>query len=329
MTYGKTLSGGMNPGEQDVNEAVTLEARGWVGLLLSGAATREDALALKAWRAADPRHETAFRQEGRLLRLAREAVDELRTEAAATPVRARKRLNRRMVIGGALAASAAGVVVITGREALPVLLAPGADFATGKGESRRVDLAGGVSVQLNTLTRIALRPELGAGAFQILNGEAVVDVAPRSAALAVVAEGGETRTSGGRLSFRCIGGEVKVSCLEGLAQVQLGASTATLQAQRSLTYANGALQAVIPIDPGVEAAWRQGLLIFRDRPLGDVIEEINRYREGRIIIADPRLGARRVNGAFHTARIDQIVDQIRLAYGVRATRLPGNVVLLA
>jgi transmembrane sensor len=327
MTYGNTLSGG-TPGEQDVNEAVTLEARGWVSLLLSGAATQDDALALDVWRAADPLHDAAFRREGRLLRLAREAAGELRADPVRSVTAPARGMSRRLLIGGGLAAATAGVVFIAGRETLGDLGAPSADFATDKGETRRVDLASGVRVQMNTLTRIALRPEIGAGAFQLLTGEAVVEVDPRALALSVVAEGGRTRTSGGRLAFRCLGGEVRVSCLDGLAEVTVGAGAAALPAGRSLTYAKGVLGAAVDIDPAAEAAWRQGLLVFRDRRLGDVIDEINRYRNGRIVIANPQLADRRVNGAFHTDRIDQIVDQIRLAYGVRATRLPGDVVLL-
>jgi len=333
MTSGKTLSGRNNPGEQDVNEAVALEARGWVSLLLSGAATQDDAVALEIWRAADARHEAAFRREGRVLRLARQAAAELRADelrpTASLAVRPARSVSRRLLIGGALAASATGVAYMAGRETLDGFGALAADFATDKGETRRVQLASGASVQLNTLTRIAMRPEVGAGAFQLLTGEAVLDVDPRTTALAVMAEGGETRTSGGRLSFRCLDGEVRVSCLEGLAEVRLGGRTVALPARRSLTYAQGVLQAAVEIDPAAEAAWRQGLLIFRDRRLGDVIDEVNRYRNGRIVIASPGLGDRRVNGAFHTDRIDQIVDQIRLAYGVRATRLPGDVVVLA
>ena len=77
------------------------------------------------------------------------------------------------------------------------------------------------------------------------------------------------------------------------------------------------------------ASWRQGLLVFRNERLGDVIDEINRYRDGRIVVANPNLRNRRVNGVFHTRQIDQVVDQLRLAYGVRAAAMPGGVVLLA
>lgn len=327
MTHGEGVTGGLNPMEQDVNDATAEQARAWVRLLLSGAATQEDALALKRWRGEDVRHDAAFVREGRLFKLARQAAEELRTEAAARPRRAG--LDRRALVGGALAASAAGVAVLAGRDQFGRVMAPSADFTTGKGETRRVDLADGVSVELNTLTRIALRPEAGQGAFELLTGEALVEVGMRGQVLAVMAEGGQTRTNGGRLAFRCLNGSVRVSCLEGTAQVRLSGRSADLSAHHSLSYGQGRLQSVVASDPGAEASWRQGLLVFRDRRLGDVVEEINRYREGRIIIANPQLRGRRVNGAFHTDRIDQVIDQIRLAYGVNATRLPGEVVLLA
>lgn len=149
------------------------------------------------------------------------------------------------------------------------------------------------------------------------------------APLSIFARDGETTASQARLAMRCLDGEVRVSCLEGAAQVRSAGQAATLSAQHSVTYDQKQMQAPTAIDPEAEAAWRRGLLVFRDQRLGDVIEEINRYRTGRIVIADPRLRNRRVNGAFHTDRIDQVIDQMRLAYGVRATRLPGDVVLVA
>ena len=55
-------------------------------------------------------------------------------------------------------------------------------------------------------------------------------------------------------------------------------------------------------------AWQQGLLIFRDVPLARVIDEVNRYRPGRIIVVDPRLGRREVVADFRLDRLDAVVE---------------------
>jgi len=328
MNYRSAPEAGHERRDQDVNDAVVEQAQDWVRRLMSGEATQDDALDLAIWRQADARHERAFVQAARLHKAARQAAADLRREQVMQPA-ARRGMSRRMVVGGAIAASAAGVAVMAERSGTTRFAPAPADFTTVKGETRRVELTAGVSAELNTLTRIALRPSAGEGAFELLTGEAVVTINRPDAPLSIFARDGETTASQARLAMRCLDGEVRVSCLEGAAQVRSAGQAATLSAQHSVTYDQKQMQAPTAIDPEAEAAWRRGLLVFRDQRLGDVIEEINRYRTGRIVIADPRLRNRRVNGAFHTDRIDQVIDQMRLAYGVRATRLPGDVVLVA
>lgn len=315
--------------DQQVSDPVAEQAQAWVRRLMSGEATQDDALDLAVWRQADARHERAFVQAARLHKAARQAALDLRDEQATRPMTVRQGLSRRMVVGGAIAASAAGVAIIAERSGTTRFAAAPADFTTAKGETRRIELAAGVSVEMNTLTRIALRPQSGLGAFELLTGEAVVTIDRPDTPLSIFAQNGETSASQARLAMRCLDGQVRVSCLEGAAQVRSAGQAAALPARHSVTYDQKQMLAPTAIDPEAEAAWRRGLLVFRDQRLGDVIEEINRYRTGRIVIADPRLRNRRVNGAFHTDRIDQVIDQMRLAYGVRATRLPGDVVLVA
>ncbi len=330
MTYDGGVDGDEARREGKVSDDVARQAQAWVSLLLSGEATRADALSLTAWRGADPRHEAAFARAARLHGLARTAAGELRAgRRAAPPVPSRTGPSRRLIIGGAIAAASAGVVVLAGRGGAG-LVAPAADYETVKGETRALQLADGVSVELNTLTRIALRRDAGAAAFELLSGEAMVwaQGAGRPP-VSIFAQGGETVLDQGRLALRCLDGEVRVSCLEGAARVRAAGGAVALPPRHSLTYDQRRVSPPILIDPEAEGAWRRGLLVFRNERLGDVIEEINRYREGRIVIASAGLRDRRVNGAFQTDQIDQIVDQLRLAYGVSATRLPGGVVVIA
>ncbi|HCQ52880.1 MAG TPA: hypothetical protein DIV82_01525 [Brevundimonas diminuta] len=328
MNHRSASEAGHEPREHDVSDAVAEQAQAWVRRLMAGEATQGDALDLAVWRQSDPRHEEAFVQAARLHGAARQAAAELRDATATRPASSSRGPSRRMMIGGAVAASAAGVSIIALRAGATRFSPPSADFTTVKGETRRVVLAEGVSAELNTLTRIALRPQAGPGSFELLTGEAVVTIEPRNAPVSISADGGETTTTEARLSLRCLDGEVRVSCMAGTARVASGGQATVLPARYSVTYDRERLQALTPIDLEEEAAWRRGLLVFRDQRLGDVIEEINRYRAGRIIIADPRLRNRRVNGAFHTDRIDQVIDQMKLAYDVRAARLPGDVVVV-
>ena len=75
-------------------------------------------------------------------------------------------------------------------------------------------------------------------------------------------------------------------------------------------------------------AWQQGLLIFRDVPLARVIDEVNRYRPGRIIVVDPRLGRREVVADFRLDRLDAVVEFVAQVMKAPVRSLPGGIVLL-
>src|SRR3546814_6808240 len=74
-----------------------------------------------------------------------------------------------------------------------------------------------------------------------------------------------------------------------------------------------------PVDPAKATAWRRGLLIFEGTPLAEVIEQINRYRPGRIMLTSDELGHRSVSGVFHTDQIENTVAQDR-----KSTRLNSS-----
>ena len=84
-----------------------------------------------------------------------------------------------------------------------------------------------------------------------------------------------------------------------------------------------------PADSNAVLAWRRGLLLFNDTPLAQVVEELNRYRPGRIFLQSEELGMRRVQAQFSIDKLDVALALIRDLYGARLTYLPGNLVLLS
>ncbi|UZE50933.1 hypothetical protein ONR75_10085 [Rhodopseudomonas sp. P2A-2r] len=70
-------------------------------------------------------------------------------------------------------------------------------------------------------------------------------------------------------------------------------------------------------------------MIFRDKPLGAVVNEVNRYRPGKIVVMNSELGRRLVNGTFQTDKLDDFVAQVRQLFGADVRSLPGGIVLLS
>ena len=102
----------------------------------------------------------------------------------------------------------------------------------------------------------------------------------------------------------------------------------TLGPRQQVSYRADVIEDVLTIDPAVASAWQRGLMIFNMTPLAEVIDELNRYRSGRIVLMNASLAQSPVNGQFKIDRPDDALAQIELGFGVRRRTLPGGLILL-
>jgi transmembrane sensor len=311
------------------------EALDWIVRLGAGEPTVADLEALQRWRDQTPLHEEAFREAARLWRLvgvASKELHETRTAEGTSAAAGRPLPTRRMLLAGAAAASVVGCygLVRPPLDLWPSLRELSADYRTGKGERKTVVLAPEVSLELNTLTSVAVDPAPEALRIELISGQAAVSVElpqPRSP-LVVLAAGGRITATDARFDARCVNGAVSVTGLEGSVSVERDGRSVRVAKGEQVAYSANGLASPTPVDVRRAAAWQDGLLIFRDTPLAQVIDEVNRYRPGKIIIANAELGRRVVDGVFRVERLDMLVMQMERLFGVRATKLPGGVVLL-
>jgi transmembrane sensor len=327
---------GMKGAGGDTAEYETLlqEGRNWILRLTSGLATEADAAAVQAWRGLSQAHAEAFAEAASLYRALRLAAKEIAAEASPTgaralvtapPRRAGPNMGRRAFIGAALAATAAVVVVRPPLRLWPSLGELSADYRTATGERRTIALGNNIDIELNTQTSLVIRDGGQEHEFELVAGEAQFAA---GSPVAVIA--GEGRTEARRATFDIHhrGTSVCVTCIEGDVDVGLARGRVRLTAAQQVIYDEDQLAAVTMIDLAKATAWRSGLLIFESRPLSDVIEEVNRYRPGRIVLANSALGRRVMNGVFHLDRLDGVIAQIR-GLGGRITTLPGGIVLVS
>jgi transmembrane sensor len=318
-------------------KALEDESFAWVSRLLSGTMTADEAQALTDWRAQSPEHESAFAEAVRFRRALRRAVEAGRSAvvspAVARPRAAPGRVTRRALVGGAIAASGAGFMLVHPPEGLwPSWSDLTADYRTSPGQQAKAAPAPGVAMELNTRTSIS---HLGGRppAVELVSGEAALSV-HRSGepAFAVVAGGARTLVSDGSLNIRHDrgdGGVVCVTCLQGGAELVHPQGRLQLAAGQQVSYTSTRLDPVRASDPTLVSAWRHGLLIFRDTPLQQVVDELNRYRPGKIVLVDAALARRPVYGIFQIREIGRAVKQVQDLTGARATGLPGGLVLLS
>lgn len=290
------------------------EAREWLVLLTSGQATVADAKALEHWCAQSPEHAQAFEQA--------KALWQQLAPAAAQVAQPPRQFARRAFLGAAIAASAAVVMVR--------FSVPGgfdgltADYRTEVGEQRGVDLADGVRLELNTQTRIS-RVDQG---IELLEGEVEVQ-AFAAQPLKVQAGKGWLSAAHARFNVRNTGHSVCVTCLDGAVAVAVGGRTIRLDSGRQLTYGAAGVAEPVAVDTHAVVAWREQVLVFNDATLASVVDEINRYRPGMLVLLNRELGRRRVQARFSLNQLAGVALLIRDAYGAKCTELPGGVVLLS
>jgi transmembrane sensor len=339
MIFGMPSNGSVTEptNDPDLNPLMR-EALAWVVRLRSGDVTKADLDALRRWRALSAEHEEAFRQAARLWRgLKRTADDIVQERAEPRSMRALRpgqwTPTRRLVVGGALAASAAAYMLYRPPLQLwPSLSELQADYRTGKGERRDIRVADGVAVTMSTQTSIAvLSPEENNPRIELVVGEAaVVAHRPNGRPLAVEALGLRMIASSANFSTRCLDGVVSTTCFSGSVDVEAPLSLVQLHAGQQVTYtASDGLGRAVPADLDQAGAWQKGLLIVSNQPLSSVVNEVNRYRSGRIVITSPALANRLVNGTFHLDRLDNFPDQVQQLFGASVRTLPGGIVFLS
>lgn len=335
-----------------VPDVLREEARIWLGRLALAEVTQMDMQAFKRWQRSSPAHEVAFDEARRQWHAMKLAIDgglradpkaamRYRQLAQGTPRTPRAmQPGRRAFLGAAMSAAAVAGVAVVAYPPLGLWPAPGAwgaDERTATGEQRTLGLANHVRVTLNTQTSV--RRETSASGettgIDLLAGEAAIDLQAMQESggrpFVVTAGAGRSSAQGAsRFQVRHLhGSKVCVTCIEGSVQVAHAAGHKLLQARQQTVYDATSLGGVQAIEPTDLSAWRKGELVFRQTPLAQVLDEINRYRPGRVVLmADARRDSA-VSGRFAIAVLDEALLQIQHSFDLRARALPGGLLVLS
>ena len=81
------------------------------------------------------------------------------------------------------------------------------------------------------------------------------------------------------------------------------------------------------VDTGALTAWRHGELKFVDRPLREVVAELERYRRGRIAIVGGGIADLPVRATVNLQRADEFLASLEIALPVKVTRWPGLILV--
>lgn len=189
------------------------------------------------------------------------------------------------------------------------------------GERRELMLADGSRIVLDTATAIDVGWHLRTRRVTLHHGRARFTVSPsRMRPFEVAAGESVARVVGTVFDVRRHADKVAVTVVEGRVAVQPAPGHTPMVLGPGEQLAGEGAAAPVRVDVDAVTAWSEGRLVFRDTPLADALDEIQRNRPGRIRIHGAELAALRLSGVFETTRTDQILDLLPAILPVTVTR---------
>jgi transmembrane sensor len=294
------------------------EATRWFARAQSGRMTLEEQADFDAWLAADPDHREAFDAVAAIW----SGIEPTRRhpKVMAARERARRVIRRRALMVYAVPLAAACVLGVVVSAAF--YFAPGKPvlYVTRVGQASAVGLPDGSKVVLDTDSALRAWPRLrGERRIELMRGRAHFEVAKDATRPFVVrTDRGSVTALGTKFDVRLQPDGMKVVLLEGRLRVQpsgSGARAMTMKAGERVESVGGAWR-LGPTDPDVESSWLRGKLVVEEQPLTFVVDELNRYSDRKIRIADPVVGRRPLSAVLDTGDTTtflKAVQELKLA----------------
>lgn len=224
------------------------------------------------------------------------------------------------VSGSALAAAGIGAVAIG-------TFARGRYYSTAVGEMRRVTLADGSVVALNTDSAAFVRYSDERREVRLERGEALFEVA-KDRARPFVVLAGNTQVAAVGTAFavrRRSAADVTVLVREGVVDVARAGGGEPVRLTRDMrAEADGAAPLATRREPADAVnralSWQEGKIALNHNTLAEAAAEFARYSEDRIEIPDAVVAQQRISGLFVATDPDGFAEAVALGFGLRARR---------
>lgn len=235
-----------------------------------------------------------------------------RTAIARAPLHWQRRIARPALAAAACTALIAVALLLWAPWRVPYI------YRTATGERRALTLADGSSVTLDGRSAMRVRFTSSGRLVELLEGQALFQIAPDSARPFAVVSGatllrdigtqfdvsrnfnGTTVTVvSGRVAVYAAGATAGDSRTPGTQLVAANDEPVLLDAGEQLRVVDGSPRArPIAVDAGSATAWRKGQIVLNGSTLDDVVEEFNRYSPRQLIAEDRGAEPLRLSGVF-------------------------------
>ncbi|MGE7990538.1 FecR family protein [Pseudomonas sp. NPDC089554] len=227
----------------------------------------------------------------------------------------------------AAAASIVGLAVLLTPQ---TQLALHADYRTGSGETREVQLADGSRITLGPQSALRVVDDAERN-VELLQGQAFFKVA-HDAEHPFTAQAGE-------LSVRVLGTAFDLSLGERHAEVALAEGSVQAESRTQplserlspgqrlgFSWPSGQVTRS-RLEPAQVASWRSGALFVEDLPVREVVERLQRYSGGWVMVAEP-LREQRITGVFDVRNPERAYTALAQSLGTQNRQVTPWVRLL-
>lgn len=283
------------------------KAASWFVQFQSEAPTQAEQAAWRQWVESDPAHRLAWQQMEQLQQSLGSMPQHLTRRALSRPQQ------RRQVLKLLLAVAGTGYLGwnVQQHTALKNVLA---DYRTPVGRRQHVELADGSQIELNTDTAIDVLFDSHQRLVRLRDGEILIRTTRQRDArpFYVETQQGRIQALGTRFSVRQLENTTRVGVLEDQVSIQPSAPDGERRLVGAGQGADFDARTISPNRsyPQSASAWVDGQLIVLDEPLGTVIRELARYRQG-VMHCDEQAAKLRVSGAFRLDAMDAVMANLQ------------------
>lgn len=281
----------------------------WHAHLHSGVAVNADYTSFECWRAQDSRHAEIYarmeklwsRFDGMDAKPATMALNKALKSGAA---------KRKKVAVQALALCLAvfGTWTISQTKPAKYMLA---DYRTGVGEQRVIELDDHSRITLNTHSAIDVDYSGKQRRITLQQGEILVEVAKDSTRPFIVeTEHGTARALGTQYLVKREVEGTRVTVIESTVEACAAKVPAcvTLAPGEQTVVTPDAVQAPSMVNAEASASWSKHTLVVDNQPLAQVLQELARYRYGRIFFNADEIADLRVSGVYSLDDTDRTLS---------------------
>ena len=309
----------------DQHPAFDAEAADWVIRLKNPTAGEADWLAFDSWLAQSPEHSTAYDRALALWHEIDRHAPALRQRIAAPrpprywPLAAGASLAAALALGWVLHFAGPGPAVDV--------------YQTATGQRMNATLADGSHIDLSGGTHLSVALSSGERHVALDEGEAIFDVAHDSARPFIIDAGDrKIRVVGTEFDVRRRGDDLSVTVRRGVVEVSPLDSTqgqpVRLMAGDRIDHRIGtATTHASTVSADDVFAWRGGRLIYRDRPLSEVIADLNAQFSHPLSPADRKTADLRFSGVLVLDNEDNVVHRLTLLAPLWSTSNSSGIVV--